>query len=175
MEWEKCWWHVRMIDEEILSHKIQLLSCPAENSVPLWAATPPLIERSWRAAGIWPLPIPLFLTLLSFFHSLSIFPSPLGLLSKPLAYPPATDKKVIKLLNGTSVSPFPISAIRSGFGVPENSALLFYETKGAGKRASTGSLVVSRSTVCHSRRQNKQHSQTSQRIFPSPYPPLNGR
>lgn len=62
--------------------------------------------------------------------------------------------------------------------VPENSTLLFFETKGAGKRISAAFPVVLRSAACHSKKQNKQYSPDFSADFSQYshflYPSLNG-
>lgn len=63
--------------------------------------------------------------------------------------------------------------------VPENSTLLFYETKGAGKRISAAIPAVLGSAACHSEKQNKQRFPDFSAHFTQHslflYPPLNGR
>ncbi len=94
------------------------------------------------------------------------------------AYPPATDKKVIKLLNGTSVSPFPISAIHSGFGSLKIALCCFMKQK---KQASEHLQAPSWSPGPHSAVEEGKISNTlrllngSYPAFPLPYPLLNGR
>lgn len=144
--------------------KILLLTWKGEHGVPLWAAAPPsLIARPWWLLGFDPYPS----------HSLTLLYSslPIGSTLKPRAYPPATDKKVIKLLNGTSVSPFPISAIHSGFGSLKIVLCCFMKQK---EQAREHPQVPLWSPGPHSailESKIRKHSQTSQRIFTSvPFP-----
>lgn len=150
--------------------KILLLTCPTEHGVPLWAAAPPsLIARPWWLLGFDPYPS----------HSFSHFSiPPIRSTLKSRAYPPATDKKVIKLLNGTSVSPFPISANHSGFGSLKIALCCFMKQK---KQASERLQAPSwspgpRSAVVEGKISNTLRLLNgSYPVFPLPYPPLNGR